>query len=137
MEISAGIEAIIRISSLGKHVSTVSFILRPLHLLILIILGDHPIGRSGKNQPGGKRKIAAPDSQQPIYALRESEERYRGLVESVYDWIWEVDADNVYTYSSPRSYDVLGYRPEELIGKRPTEFMTPEESRACPGNPDG
>ncbi len=60
--------------------------------------------------------------------MRESEKRYRGLVESVYDWIWEVDADNVYTYSSPRSYDVLGYRPEELLGKRPTEFMTPEES---------
>ncbi len=57
-----------------------------------------------------------------------SEERYRGLVEGLYDWIWEVDTDNVYTYSSPRSYDVLGYRPEELLGKSPTEFMTPEES---------
>jgi PAS domain S-box-containing protein len=87
------------------------------------------MGRSVKNQPDGRRTIAARDSQRSIYALRESEERYRGLVESVYDWIWEVDADNVYTYSSPRSYDVLGYGPEELLGRRPTEFMTPEESQ--------
>ncbi len=72
--------------------------------------------------------IAASDNLLSTYSLRESEEKYRGLVESSYDWIWEVDANYVYTYSSPRSCDVLGYRPEELIGKRPTDFMIPEES---------
>jgi PAS domain S-box-containing protein len=82
-----------------------------------------------KNKPGDRQAIVAPENRQSIYVSGESEERYRDLVESVYDWIWEVDADNVYTYSSPRSYAVLGYRPEELLGRRPTEFMAPEESQ--------
>jgi len=34
-------------------------------------------------------------------ALRESEERFRSLVESTSDWIWETNAQAVYTYSSP------------------------------------
>jgi PAS domain S-box-containing protein len=39
-----------------------------------------------------------------------------------------VDANYFYSYSSLRSYDVLGYLPKELIGKRPIDFMMPEES---------
>ena len=31
---------------------------------------------------------------------------------------WEVDAEGVYTYVSPVSYEVLGSRPEELVGKK-------------------
>ncbi|HEY3272355.1 MAG TPA: PAS domain-containing sensor histidine kinase [Methanocella sp.] len=82
-----------------------------------------------KNKPGDRQAIVAPENRQSICVSGESEERFRDLVESMYDWIWEVDADNVYTYSSPRSLAVLGYRPEELLGRRPTELMTPEESQ--------
>ncbi len=35
-------------------------------------------------------------------ALRESEERFRSLVETTSDWIWEVDADGVYIYATGR-----------------------------------
>ncbi|MCP4688108.1 MAG: PAS domain S-box protein, partial [Desulfobacterales bacterium] len=62
-------------------------------------------------------------------ALRKSEERFRGLVEASNDWIWEVDPRGVYTYSSPRVKDLLGYTPEEVIGKTPFDFMDPGESR--------
>ncbi len=31
---------------------------------------------------------------------------------------WEVNAEGLYTYVSPVSYAVLGYRPEELVGKK-------------------
>ncbi len=61
-------------------------------------------------------------------ALRESEERNRALVETSFDWIWEVDADLRYTYSSPRISALLGYEPEELIGRRSFDFMKPEEA---------
>lgn len=62
-------------------------------------------------------------------AQRESEERYRHLVESSNDWVWEVDAEGAYTYVSPRCREILGYEPAELIGKTPFHIMPPEESR--------
>jgi PAS domain S-box-containing protein len=51
--------------------------------------------------------------------LRHSEEKFRALVESSSDCIWEIDADGNYTYLSPKCEDVVGYSPEELIGKSP------------------
>jgi PAS domain S-box-containing protein len=61
-------------------------------------------------------------------AVKESEERYRHLVDSSSDWVWEVDSAGVYTYASPRVRDVLGYEPEEIVGKDPFDLMTPEEA---------
>jgi len=61
-------------------------------------------------------------------ALEESRERFRSIVESTSDWIWEVDANGVYTYASPKVRDILGYDPEEVIGKTPFDLMPPDES---------
>ncbi|MEK7851529.1 MAG: PAS domain S-box protein, partial [Deltaproteobacteria bacterium] len=65
--------------------------------------------------------------------LRESESRFRNLVETTSDWIWEVDENAVYTYASPQIYHILGYRPEEVIGKTPFDFMSPEEAKRVAG----
>ena len=61
--------------------------------------------------------------------LRGSEERFRALVESTSDWVWEVDINGVYTYASPKIKDLLGYKPEELIGKTTFDFMPPDEAK--------
>jgi two-component system cell cycle sensor histidine kinase/response regulator CckA len=61
-------------------------------------------------------------------ALRQSEERFRSLVETSHDWVWQVDENFVYTYSSPRVRDLLGYEAEEVIGKAPFDLMPPEEA---------
>ena len=58
---------------------------------------------------------------------KKKEEQYLALVESVREWIWETDGDFVHTYVSSRVYDVLGYSPEEVIGKSPFDFIPPEE----------
>ncbi len=50
-------------------------------------------------------------------ALRRSEERFRQIAENEGDFIWEVDADGLYTYANPVVEKILGYRPEELVGK--------------------
>ena len=60
--------------------------------------------------------------------IKDSEEKFRGLVESSSDWIWEVDTEGVYTYTSPQVEDILGYKPEEIIGKTPFDLMPPEEA---------
>jgi PAS domain S-box-containing protein len=62
-------------------------------------------------------------------ALRESEERFRTLVETSFDWVWEVDAEGRYTHVSPRSVDILGYAAEEILGKTPFDFMQEDEAR--------
>lgn len=61
-------------------------------------------------------------------ALRASEERFRTLTETTSEWIWEMDADGVITYASPRVTDLLGYFPEEIVGKSRFVLMPPAES---------
>jgi len=61
-------------------------------------------------------------------ALRESEERFRSLVEATSDWIWEVDTKGAYTYASPKVKELLGYEPEEVLGRTPFDMMPPEEA---------
>jgi PAS domain S-box-containing protein len=62
--------------------------------------------------------------------LRKSEEWFRSLVETTSDWVWEVDKNGRYTYASPRVRDLLGYEPEEILGRTPFEFMSPEEANS-------
>jgi PAS domain S-box-containing protein len=58
--------------------------------------------------------------------LNESNERFKALVENTSDWIWEVDANGIYTYSSPMSNTMIGYEPVELLGRAFSHFLDPE-----------
>jgi two-component system sensor histidine kinase/response regulator len=62
-------------------------------------------------------------------ALQENEARFRNLVETTSDWIWEVDENGVYTYASPKICDILGYLPEDVIGKTPFDLMPADEAQ--------
>jgi PAS domain S-box-containing protein len=59
--------------------------------------------------------------------LREAQERFRALVESTSDIIWQVDEKAVYTYVSPKVKDILGYEPEEVIGKTPFDLLDEDD----------
>ncbi len=59
--------------------------------------------------------------------LKNSESRFRSVVENASDWIWEVDANGVYTHCSSKVEVLLGYRHDEIIGKTPFDFMVPED----------
>jgi len=62
-------------------------------------------------------------------ALREGEEKFRNLVENTSDWVWEINERGVYTYCSPRIREILGYAPEEILGKTPFDLMPSEEAK--------
>ena len=49
--------------------------------------------------------------------LRESVLRFQQVAEVTNDFIWEVDVEGLYTYTSPSVQKILGYAPEELVGK--------------------
>jgi PAS domain S-box-containing protein len=62
-------------------------------------------------------------------ALKESEQRFRNMVETTSDWVWEIDENCVYTYVSPQVRGMLGYAPEEILGKTPFDLMPPDEAQ--------
>ena len=59
--------------------------------------------------------------------LREERKRFQDVVRNAREWVWEVDAGGRYTYSSPAVTDILGYQPEEIIGKHFSDFFHPED----------
>ncbi len=54
-------------------------------------------------------------------------ETLNAIILTLSDWVWEVDDQGRYIYCSPQVEAVLGYSPEELIGKTPFDFMPPDE----------
>lgn len=66
------------------------------------------------------------DKQRALDQILESEERFRSLVETTNDFIWEVDKEARYTYVSPQVRSILGVDPDEMIGKTPFDFMAPD-----------
>lgn len=67
------------------------------------------------------------------HAVTEEQKKFQELVESVSDWVWEVDENARYTYCSPKTTELTGYSPEELLGKTPFDFMEPPEAKRVAG----
>jgi two-component system, cell cycle sensor histidine kinase and response regulator CckA len=78
------------------------------------------MGRRGSNRDITEKKQAE-------NILRESEERYRLLVETANEGIWTMDADHRTVYVNQAMADMLGYASSEIIGKRVEEFFFPED----------
>ncbi|NLF37819.1 PAS domain S-box protein, partial [bacterium] len=55
-------------------------------------------------------------------ALRESVKRFEDISNAAGEFIWETGLDQRITYISSRVFDILGYRPDEMLGRRSTEF---------------
>jgi len=60
-------------------------------------------------------------------ALMSSEARYRALVESIADVVCIADFEGRFTYANPQVHSLLGYSPQEVVGRQIWDLMTPEE----------
>lgn len=75
------------------------------------------------------RSIALLNEQQnTIKALNESKTRFQDIAFCGGDWIWEVDTQGRYTYASENVVDIIGYTANEILGHKPFELMSAEES---------
>jgi PAS domain S-box-containing protein len=63
--------------------------------------------------------------------LAESEERYRVLAEASNEMIAETNSEGRLLYSNRASEDVLGFRPEELVGTTPWLLIHPDDMEHC------
>jgi PAS domain S-box-containing protein len=60
--------------------------------------------------------------------LNEAKKRFEDIALNTADWIWEVDKEGVYTFASGNVEQLLGYKPEEIIGKTPFDLMPEQEA---------
>jgi len=60
-------------------------------------------------------------------ALREREKRFSDIAENSLEWIWEVDTEGKYTYSSPVVENVLGYKHEEMLEEHFYDSFHPDD----------
>ncbi|BDU71967.1 PAS domain S-box protein [Mesoterricola silvestris] len=60
-------------------------------------------------------------------ALVESEKRFQDIASASSDWFWEVDREGRYTYASESVAKVLGFRPEEMVGRSMLDGYPPDE----------
>ncbi|HTY15613.1 MAG TPA: PAS domain S-box protein [Methanoregulaceae archaeon] len=61
-------------------------------------------------------------------ALRESLQKYRNIVETTPDIIWEIDKSGNFTYVSPQTEKIFGYLPSDLVGKPIFSFIYEDDT---------
>jgi len=62
-------------------------------------------------------------------ALRESEEKYRTILENIEDGYFETDLEGNFTFVNPAIVKILGYPENELLGMNNLEYMDDENAR--------
>jgi len=66
------------------------------------------------------------DRKQAEEALKKSDDRFRDLINTTADIVWQTDAEKRFVYVSPQVEKILGYTPNELVGRSPFEFLDPD-----------
>ncbi len=62
-------------------------------------------------------------------SLERSERRFQDLAERTCDWIWEIDPQGKYTYSNPMVEGILGYCPDEVMGRHYHDFFSDQDAK--------
>ncbi len=69
------------------------------------------------------------DRKQAEEALQESEKKYRNLLETTAQGYWMIDPELINIEVNPSICKMLGYRPDEMLGKTPFDFVDDENRK--------
>ena len=99
----------------------------PVLLIMAIFYGVSvdTVRRERRKKAGLIETITTLEQAQSV--LRESEKRYRTLVDNMHDPLCEIDRDGRYLYLSANYAELLGYEPDELLGHNAFELAHPDE----------
>ena len=64
-------------------------------------------------------------------ATSRSEARYRALVETMVEGVWQADADGRFTFVNQRLADMIGLPTEEVLGRKYLDFVDPDQIEAA------
>ncbi len=62
-------------------------------------------------------------------ALRESEEKYRLLIDNLNEGVWQIDKDGYTVFVNDRMAEMLGYTVQEMQGRHLFDFMDEQEAQ--------
>ena len=106
----------------GRNASTVILVAGMLLSLLLGVITHQLVtGRARANAV----------AQAMTRELRESEERYRRIVDTASEGIWLLDASNHLAFVNPRIAQWLGVSEEAMRGRPVDDFMDPDEAERC------
>jgi PAS domain S-box-containing protein len=106
----------------GRNASTVILVAGMLLSLLLGVI---------THQLVTGRARATATAQAMTRELRESEERYRRIVDTASEGIWLLDASNHLVFANPRIAQWLGVTEEAMRGRPVDDFMDAEEAERC------
>jgi len=101
----------------------------PLELSASLLLDAQgkPGGLIGFGRDISERKQAESQMEAVVAALRDSENKYRELVENLNDVVFAVDPSGEISYISSAIFRISGYTPEEITGKNLFDFLSQED----------
>ncbi|MBN2397246.1 MAG: PAS domain S-box protein [Deltaproteobacteria bacterium] len=84
-----------------------------------------------KGRPVGFRGVARDVTERRLVeaALRESEEKYRRILEEIEDGYWEIDLSGRFTFFNDALPRMAGIPPEQLMGMGNREYTSPETAK--------
>jgi PAS domain S-box-containing protein len=65
------------------------------------------------------------------HAIRQSEARYRQIVDTAFEGIWLLDSNNCTAFTNRRMEEMLGYAPAEMMGRSVFDFVHDEDRPAA------
>jgi two-component system cell cycle sensor histidine kinase/response regulator CckA len=91
--------------------------------MIDVLLNSAPLAAGNEDSGVTFTALDVTERRRSEGALRESEKKYRELIEMLQEGIWVIDRGGLTTFVNPRMAEILGYAPGEMLGRHLFSFM--------------